>query len=403
MKRSHSYSNRYSANARQAKQARTEPDQIERRSNQTAPTGSAQPAQDNNRGPQGPQGPQCPQGPRRRKTSLLVSVFASLFGAGLIIVVAVAGWVVWSVIKPIEPGPQVYEIAAGQGLSQFGEQLVDRGVIEETLTLRVWAKLTGVGRQIKLGRYQLDEQKRLVDVIEKLVQGDVITQQVSLIEGHSFKQFRQSLAEHPNLQHTLAEMTDDEVLAKLGSDQLHPEGLFFPDTYEYVDGTSDFEILERAYLRMNEKLDEAWQKRRPDVPLQSAYEALILASIVEKETGAAEERSRIAGVFVNRLRTGMRLQTDPTVIYGLGESFDGNLTRKHLVTDNEYNTYTRGGLPPTPIANPGAEALLAVVQPADTTAVFFVSRGDGTHQFSETLEQHNEAVDKYQRKRNSKQ
>jgi len=340
---------------------------------------------------------------RRRRPSLILSLLASLSGAVILTVFALSAWVGWSMIKPIEPGADVYEIAAGQSLSQFGDQLVERGVIDETLTLRVWAKVTGVGRQIKLGRYQLSEQTRLLDIINQLVEGDVITQQIALIEGHSFRQFRQTLNRESDLVQTLDGVTDLEILQRLGSDRQHPEGLFFPDTYEYVTGSTDFEILQRAYERMTAKLDEAWQQRRGDVPLQSAYEALILASIVEKETGAAEERPRIAGVFVNRLRTGMRLQTDPTVIYGLGDSFDGNLTRKHLVTDNEYNTYTRGGLPPTPIANPGNDALLAVVQPATTTEIFFVSRGDGTHEFSDTLEQHNDAVDKYQRKRSSKQ
>jgi len=340
---------------------------------------------------------------RRRKPSLLLSLLASLSGAAILAAFAVSAWIGWSMIKPIEPGTEEYEIAAGQSLSQFGDQLVERGVIDETLTLRVWAKVTGVGRQIKLGRYQLSEQTRLLDVIDRLVEGDVITQQIALIEGHSFRQFRQTLSRQSDLVQTLDGVSDLEILQRLGSDRQHPEGLFFPDTYEYVTGSTDFEILQRAYERMTAKLDAAWQQRHGDVPLQSAYEALILASIVEKETGAAEERPRIAGVFVNRLRTGMRLQTDPTVIYGLGDSFDGNLTRKHLVTDNEYNTYTRGGLPPTPIANPGNDALLAVVQPATTTEIFFVSRGDGTHEFSDTLEQHNDAVDKYQRKRSSKQ
>ncbi len=336
---------------------------------------------------------------RRRRPSILLGLLGACVSLAMILVVAVAGWTVWAVHKPIDPGNDFYEIEAGQNLSQFGRQLVRRNVIDETLSLRLWSRLTGAGSNIKLGRYQLGDEKRVVDILDKVDRGDVITQQIVFIEGHSFREFRQRLVDTPDIAQTLAGVSDAQVLERLGARHDHPEGLFFPDTYSYVAGTTDFEILQRAYDRMREKLDEAWQQRQPDIPIQTPYEALILASIVEKETGAAHERSQIAGVFVNRLRQGWRLQTDPTVIYGLGDEFDGNLTRKHLRTDTQYNTYTRAGLPPTPIANPGADALMAVAKPQATTAFFFVARGDGTHQFSDTLEQHNEAVDKYQRKK----
>lgn len=340
--------------------------------------------------------------PVRRKPSILLSLLGMVFSTATVLLVAVIGWVLWAVHKPIEPGTQIYQVDAGQSLSGFGRELVRRGVIEETLSLRLWSKFTGSGQSIKLGDYSLSDQRRAVDVIDKLERGDVVAQQVTFIEGQSFRQFRATLATVPDLAQTISELTDAEILERLGATHSHPEGLFFPDTYDYQSGSSDFEILERAFKRMREKLDAAWQQRQPEIPLNSPYEALILASIVEKETGAAEERPRIAGVFVNRLRQGMRLQTDPTVIYGLGNEFDGNLTRKHLTTDTEYNTYTRGGLPPTPIANPGADALMAVAQPLATTELFFVSRGDGTHEFNDTLEKHNDAVDKYQRKVGSK-
>lgn len=336
---------------------------------------------------------------KRRKPSILLSLLGTCFSIILVCCFAVAGWVVWAVHKPIEAGAELFEIEAGQNLSQFGRKLVDRSVIDETLSVRLWSKFTGTGQNIKLGRYQLANEKRVVDILDKIERGDVVTQQIVFIEGHSFREFRSRLADTPDLEQTLTGVTDDEILARLGASESHPEGLFFPDTYDYVAGSTDFEILQRSYKRMQEKLDEAWQQRQSDVPLQTPYEALILASIVEKETGAAQERPRIAGVFVNRLRQGMRLQTDPTVIYGLGEQFDGNLTRAHLRADTEYNTYTRGGLPPTPIASPGADALLAVAQPEATSELYFVSRGDGSHQFSDTLEQHNAAVDKYQRKK----
>ena len=337
------------------------------------------------------------------KTRPRLRLWPSLLGIACSIAfftaLAAVGWVLWAVHKPITPGVERYDIAEGSSLSAFASELKRRGVVEETASLKLWAKAAGIDGQIKLGQYDLSEQRSIVDVLSVLVRGDVISHTVVLIEGQTTRQFRDTLAGTSGIENVTRDLSDSELLELLGATEAHAEGLFFPDTYEYVDGTTDRDILERAYRLMKEKLNEAWESRRSDAAPASAYEALILASIIEKETGDATERARISGVFTNRIEQGMRLQTDPTVIYGLGQDFDGNLTRKHLRSDTEYNTYTRAGLPPTPIANPGADALLAAVQPEETAELYFVARGDGSHQFSETLDEHNAAVDRYQRRR----
>jgi UPF0755 protein len=233
--------------------------------------------------------------------------------------------------------------------------------------------------------------------------GDVTMASVTLIEGWTFRQFRAALDKHANLEHTTAGLTDRQVLQMLADaeqktlDFVHPEGMFFPDTYLFAKKSKDIEVLRRAWRAMEKNLDQAWEQRASGVPYKTRYEALIMASIVEKETGRASDRPTIAGVFVNRLRKGMLLQTDPTVIYGMGEAYEGNIRKRDLQTDTPYNTYTRGGLPPTPIAMPGLASLAAALNPAPTKAIFFVARGDGTSEFSETLEAHNRAVNKYQR------
>ncbi|RYY91363.1 MAG: endolytic transglycosylase MltG, partial [Comamonadaceae bacterium] len=230
-----------------------------------------------------------------------------------------------------------------------------------------------------------------------LVRGEEATRSVALVEGWNFRQVRAALAKADQLKPDTVGLTDDALMAQLGRPGVHPEGRFFPDTYTYSKGTTDTALLQRAMRAMDKKLEAAWAARASDVPLKTADDALILASIVEKETGKANDRAEIAAVFSNRLRVGMPLQTDPTVIYGLGTAFDGNLRKRDLQTDSPWNTYTRNGLPPTPIAMPGKAALLAAVQPAKSRSLYFVARGDGTSQFSESLDAHNRAVNKYQR------
>jgi UPF0755 protein len=234
-------------------------------------------------------------------------------------------------------------------------------------------------------------------LLNKMVRGDETLAVVRIIDGWTFKQVRAELAKADSLKPTTAKMSDGEIMAAIGQPALAPEGRFYPDTYAYSKGSSDVAVLKRAFHAMQKRLDEAWAQRAPDTPLKTVDDALILASIVEKETGAAAERGKVAAVFVNRLRINMPLQTDPTVIYGLGDQFDGNLRKKDLTTDGPYNTYTRTGLPPTPIAMPGKASLLAAVKPEPIKALYFVSRGNGTSEFSDNLQAHNKAVNQYQR------
>ena len=252
-------------------------------------------------------------------------------------------------------------------------------------------------RDIKAGSYEIAEAVTPTDLLEKLTRGDVTQAEVRLIEGWTFSQFRAALDASGDLRHDTAGLEDTQILARLEATEAHPEGLFFPDTYLFGKGSSDLAVLRRAYRAMQRHLKEEWESRQPNVPYQSPYQALIMASIIEKETGKASERDLIGGVLVNRLRIGMRLQADPTIIYGLGTSFDGNLKRSHLVEDGPYNTYTRAGLPPTPIAMPGLASLRSAMRPGKTEALYYVSKGDGSSQFSRTLDEHNRAVSRYQR------
>ena len=267
------------------------------------------------------------------------------------------------------------------------------------------ARLSGRDTQIKAGSYEIEDGITPLALIDKLTRGDVTMQELGIPEGWTFRQFRAALDAHAGVEHTTEGLPDAAILAMLektlaGSPApvVHPEGWFFPDTYLFAKGSKDIDILRRAHRAMKKRLAAEWERRAPGVPYASAYEALIMASIVEKETGQAKERPQIAGVFVNRLRRGMLLQTDPTIIYGLGLGFDGNLRKRDLQTDGPYNTYTRAGLPPTPIALPGLAAIQAALKPARTDALYFVARGDGTHEFSATLEAHNRAVNKFQRR-----
>jgi UPF0755 protein len=289
----------------------------------------------------------------------------------------------------IEPGSSARDVA---------ELWVAAGVQAPAALLYLWFRASGDARRIRAGTYAIDRPTSPRRLLQKLVQGEEALESVRLIEGWTFRQWRAALAGAAHLRAETAQMSEPELMAAIGASGVAVEGRFFPDTYRYSRGSSDLSVLKAAYAQMQRKLAAAWQARAPDLPLKSADEALVLASIVEKETGRAEERGLIAAVFLNRLRIGMPLQTDPTVIYGLGSAFDGNLRKRDLQADTVYNTYTRRGLPPTPIAMPGEESLLAAVQPQATRALYFVSRGDGTSAFSESLAEHNRAVNQYQRR-----
>ena len=256
----------------------------------------------------------------------------------------------------------------------------------------------GRSAKIKAGSYEVEEGLTALGLLDKLTRGDVTQGEIVLVEGKTFRQFRIAMNEHPDLAHDSLIMTDMQILTRLGARESHPEGLFFPDTYLFNKGSSDFDVLRRAYKAMQPRLAAAWERRESTLPVKTPYELLILASIVEKETGLPADRPQVAAVFVNRLRRGMLLQTDPTVIYGLGERFDGNLRKVDLQTDTPWNTYTRPGLPPTPIAMPGLASLQAAANPPPSDKLYFVARGDGSSVFSTSLEGHNSAVAKYQRR-----
>jgi UPF0755 protein len=293
--------------------------------------------------------------------------------------------------------PLEYEVPRGASLRTIGADLHRRGVIERPQTWIAAARLAGKAGALKAGEYRLRPGLTPMGVLDVLSSGQVILHSVTFIEGSRFVDMLAQLKAHPAVRTDFADRSGAEIMRALGKPNLHPEGLFFPDTYLFPRNTPDLEILRMAFSRMSAELDKAWSNRAPDLPLASPYEALILASIVEKETALDRERPLIAGVFVERLRRGMRLQTDPTVIYGMGASFDGNIRRRDLVTDTPYNTYTRAGLPPTPIALPGLESLQAAVRPEKTNKVFFVATGDpdGSHYFSATLAEHQAAVQRY--------
>lgn len=312
---------------------------------------------------------------------------------------SVGGWLAYFMSTPLvlPVTPFEFSVKSGSSMKGVAQQLADAGLIKHPFAFTLAARLTGKGSAIKAGNYALEGAITPWKLLQKLTKGDLTQTQVQFIEGWNFKQVRQTLDRIPNLQHDTRGLSDAEIMAKLGFPEQHPEGRFFPDTYFFSSGMSDLAILKRAHTLMQTQLEKVWSKRAAKLPYATMEEALILASIVEKETGQAAERPMIAGVFANRLRVGMLLQTDPTVIYGLGERFDGNLRKHDLQTDTPYNTYTRAGLPPTPIAMPGLEALRAAVNPAPTKALYFVARGNGAHQFSSTLAEHNQAVNKYQR------
>ena len=334
---------------------------------------------------------------RRVFTSLLIGLFAAallLFGAAL-------WWLHEPMALRLQAGNPVIdlEIEPGTSASGVASAVVASGADVPVLLLQTWFRFSGQARLIKAGSYELVPGTSPRRLLSMLVRGEETLKSVTLVEGWTFLQVRAALQKAEQLAPETIGLVPETIMQKLGRAGVHPEGRFFPDTYTYAKGSSDLAVLKRAARAMDKRLDAAWSLRSADTPLKSPEQALILASIVEKETGKSSDRAQIGGVFTNRLRSGMPLQTDPTVIYGLGAQFDGNLRKRDLQFDTPYNTYTRTGLPPTPIAMPGRAALLAAVQPAPTQALYFVARGDGSSHFSSNLDEHNRAVNKYIRGR----
>jgi UPF0755 protein len=326
---------------------------------------------------------------RALKVLLLAAVGAAL---------GIAGWLWWFATHPVDlpATPFEFTVHSGATVKSVSHQLAQQGLLPEAQSLWIVARILGRSRTIQAGTYRLEQPLTPLELLDKMRRGDVVMVELIFIEGTTFRQWLAQLADEPLVRHALAGKPEAEVRAAIGVPQSSPEGWFFPDTYRFAPGVSDVDILKRAHAAMKKRLDEAWQARDPELPLADPYQALVLASIVEKETAAPDERPLVASVFVNRLRRGMRLQTDPTVIYGMGESYDGNIRKRDLTTDTPWNTYTRDGLPPTPIAMPGAGALRAATHPAKSDYLYFVSRGNGTHEFTRSLEEHNRAVARYQ-------
>ena len=331
----------------------------------------------------------------------LMRLLRTLIFFGVFAAVGAACWLAYYALMPVEVVPKArhFKVEQGSSLRGVAEQFEQAGLISDKWSFLVLARLLGNAGDIKAGSYEVGVRIAPHSLLNKIVSGDFAQSELRFIEGWTFRQIRGVLDQHPAVQHDSAGLSDAQVLERLEVEEKFPEGLFFPDTYYFAPGTSDLTILRQAYMRMRTKLEVLWEQRAKGLPLASAYQALILASIVEKETGQADERDMVAAVFVNRLKRGMRLQTDPSVIYGLGASFDGNLRRRDLETDQIYNTYTRYGLPPTPIAMPGEASIQATLNPANSPVLYFVGRGDGSHEFSSTLVEHNRAVNKYQRSR----
>lgn len=323
----------------------------------------------------------------------------ALFLAGALVAAGGAAWL-WQQYDtaPLEFKESPVRIEVGKGANPriVAGELNRKGVLVAPFMLSLASRWRGDSDRLKTGVYQLERPMTLRTLLDKLTKGEVMLKEVRFIEGWTFRQMRAAVAQNPDLLQDTRKMSDREILTKIGASETLPEGLFFPSTYSFSPGSSDLEVYRQSYRQLKKVLEEAWSARAPDLPITTPYQALILASVVEKETGRESDRDKVAGVFVNRLRRGMMLQSDPTTIYGMGSSFDGNLRRKDLQRDTPYNTYTRNGLPPTPIALPGKASLIAVTRPADTKALYFVARGDGSSEFSNDLASHNRAVAKYQ-------
>lgn len=321
---------------------------------------------------------------------LCLLVLAALIGAGL--------WWAHAPLK-LRSSPVEFRILPGSGLRSIAGQVSAAGVEVQPTLLVLLAKAMRVETSVKAGSYAITKEISPLQLLKKLTSGDVSQAEILLLEGWTFRQWREKLDAHPDLRHDTQGLRDADIAARLGIDAPSIEGMLFPDTYLFDKQSSDLEVLARAHRTFKRRLETEWNQRAAGLPYKTPYQALIMASIVEKETGRDADRPLVAAVFVNRLRLGMLLQTDPTVIYGMGERFDGNIKKRDLQTDTPYNTYTRAGLPPTPIAMPSMASLRAALHPADSDVLYFVARGDGSSQFSRTLEEHNRAVNRYQRGR----
>ena len=319
----------------------------------------------------------------------------------LLVTIVLAGWLAYYAISSLklQPNSQEITIQPKSGLRSIANQLVRQGVLKEPWRFIIIAKVLHKESYLQAGDYTLNRNVTPYQLLLSLNHGKATQGSVTFIEGRTFAQMRSKIEKNDAVKQTITVLSESEVLRKVGSEYTVAEGLFFPDTYYFDRNTADTVILQRSYDAMKSKLDDAWSKRATGLPYKNSYQALIMASIVEKETGKASERPTIAGVFINRMRIGMRLQTDPTVIYGMGAQYNGNIRKKDLITDTPYNTYTRNGLPPTPIAMPGLASIEAALHPANTKALYFVGKGDGSHAFSNSLEEHNRAVVKYQLKK----
>lgn len=333
----------------------------------------------------------------RRKWLLVVSVGLLLTGLGLLSVV----WQQQSALdQPLNLSEErLLEVPAGATPGGLLNRLEGEGVLRKARWLRLYWRFNLADKTLHSGEYRLAPGMTVADMLGHWQRGDVVQYSLTLVEGWNFRQVRAALAAARKLEQTLSGVSDDELMARLGQPEAHPEGRFFPDTYRYVRGMSDFELLKQAHTRLEQVLADEWAQRAEALPYKDPYQALIMASIIEKETGVPQEREQIAGVFVRRLEQGMLLQTDPSVIYGLGERYTGKIARAHLLEETPYNTYVRPGLPPTPIALVGRDAIHAALHPAAGQNLYFVARGDGSHVFSATLEEHNRAVREYQLKR----
>jgi UPF0755 protein len=332
----------------------------------------------------------------RSRSAALPRAIRKLFAFVAFVAALAVAWLAWFALTPVSPPaiPYDFTVHPGWGLKAVNRHLAAEGVVPEPNSLWILGRIVGA-KGIRAGVYRIDQPTTPLDLIGRLVRGDVLFEEMLFVEGTTLRQWRAQLAAQPGVKQTLGGKTEPEIRPLLG--ETEPlEGWFFPETYRFAPGTSDVEVLKSAHAMMKKRLGDAWQTRDPAVNLADEYQALILASIVEKETARDVERPLVASVFLNRLKRGMRLQTDPTVIYGMGERYEGRIHKSDLTTDTPWNTYTRDGLPPTPIAMPGGAAIQAAVHPATTEFLYFVARGDGTHEFSRTLEEHNRAVAKYQ-------
>lgn len=326
----------------------------------------------------------------------LFSLYSLLFIALAGLVASAGAWY-WATQRAVPMNADRIDYLVETGSTTHGavRAMNEAGIALHSRAFVTLARLTGLDRQLKAGAYEANRGDTPWKMLERMAEGDMTMTRLTVVEGRSYKQIRDLLRNNPNVKQTLEGVSDEVLLQRLGATQSHPEGLFYPDTYVFTPGTSDFDILRRAYHAQMVQLEKLWAEREPGLPINDPYQALILASIIEKETGHSGDRGRVAGVFINRLRINMPLQTDPTVIYGMGDAYEGRIRKRDLQTDTPWNTYTRGGLPPTPIASSGLASLHAALHPEKHKYLYFVSRGDGTSEFSETLLAHNRAVSKY--------